>query len=255
MIFRVEWYRWLRTRRLVALVAAFVLFAFLSLFGAKYLPDLIGHSTEIQLLRTPDWRDGIQQYVKNAGLLLAAVSVVLAAQACAVRGSDPVGIYYLSREVSPIRLYLPRILVSAAVVAVAAVLGAVIALYECRALFGPYPLAAASSVLAVQGIALVLFAVFGAAVAARTASAGRAVAVVAAVYVLCLLVATVPAAQPYLPITALQPGVGDAGMPVVAAAKSLAALAAASGLALAAALTAPIRAIGASASSEARTGQ
>ncbi|WP_019926301.1 hypothetical protein [Nocardia sp. BMG111209] len=246
-LFRVEWYRWLRTRRLVALVAAFVLFAFLSLFGAKYLPDLIGHSAEIRLLRTPDWRDGIQQYVKNAGLLLPAVSVVLAAQACAVRGTDPIGIYYLSREVSPIRLYLPRILVAAGIVAVAAVLGAVIALYECRALFGPYPLAAAASCLAVQGIALVLCAALGAAVAARTGSAGRAVAVVAAGYVLCLSVATVPAAAPYLPTAALQPGIGDAGLPVVDAAKSLVGPAAAVVLALTAALTAPIRTVGATA--------
>jgi ABC-type transport system involved in multi-copper enzyme maturation permease subunit len=243
IIFRVEWYRWLRTRRLVALVAAFVLFGFLSLFGAKYLPDLIGHSSEIQLLRTPDWHDGLQQYVKNSGLLLAAVSMVLAAQACAVRSTDPIGIYYLSREVSPVRLYLPRILVAAAVVATAALLGAVVALYECRALFGPYPLAAALSFLAVQWFAVVLFAVFAAAVAARTGSVGLAAAVTAAVYVICLLAATAPSAQPYLPTTALQPTITTAGISATAAAKSLAALLAVAALALAAALTAPIRAI------------
>ncbi|MCX4099169.1 hypothetical protein [Nocardia sp. alder85J] len=243
MLFRVEYYRWLRTRRLIALVAAFLMFGCLSLFGARYLPELIGHSAEIQLLHTPDWRDGIQQYVKNAGLLLSAVSLVLAAQSCAVRGTDPVGVYYLSRETSPARLYLPRLLVAAAAVGVAALLGAVVAAYECRALFGAYPLGAAASVLAVQWIAVVLFAVFAAATAARTGSTGAAAGAGAGVYVLGLLAATVHAVQPYLPTTALQPAVGDAGITFTDGVKSLAALFVLTALALGAALAHPIRTI------------
>ncbi|GAB2513073.1 hypothetical protein [Nocardia heshunensis] len=247
MVFRVEWYRWLRTRRLIALVAAFVLFGFVSLLGAKYLPDLIGQSADIKLLRVPDWRDGLQQYVKNTGLLVAAVAMILAAQACAVRGTEPIGIYYLSREVSPMRLYLPRILVAASVIAAAAVIGAVVALYECWALFGSYPLAPALGSLAVQAVAVVLFAVFAAALAARIGAAGIAAAITAGIYVCCLLLSTVPAVQPYLPTTALQPTIAAAGFPVADAAKSLLPLLVAIGLALAVALTSPIRAIRAAA--------
>ncbi|MGW4120200.1 hypothetical protein [Nocardia sp. NPDC004711] len=242
-VFRVEWYRWLRTRRLVALVAAFVLFGFVSLLGAKYLPDLIGHSSEIQLLRVPDWRDGLQQYVKNTGLLVAAVAMILAAQACALRNTDPIGIYYFSREVSPVRLYLPRILVAAAVIAVAASIGAAVALYECWALFGSYPLGPAVGSLAVQALAVVSFAVFAAALAARFGSAGIAAGVTAVVYVGCLLVSAVPSVQPYLPTTALQPAIEAAGWSPAGAAKSLLALLIATTLALTAALTTPIRAI------------
>lgn len=242
-VFRVEYYRWLRTRRLIALVVAFLAFGCLSLLGAKYLPDLIGDSTQIKLLRTPDWRDGIQQYVKNSGLLLTAISVVLAAQSCAVRGTDPLGIYYLSRETSPARLYLPRLLVAASAVAVSALLGAAVALYECRALFGPFPFAAATSHLALQWLAIVLFAVFTAAVAARTGSAGTASAVSAAIYVVSLLLATVPAIQPYLPTTALQPAINPSALSPAEAAKSVLALLILVALSVTAALTHPIRSV------------
>ncbi|MGW4248603.1 hypothetical protein, partial [Nocardia sp. NPDC004722] len=92
-VFRVEWYRWVRTRRLLALLAAFVLFGFVSLLGEKYLPDLIGQSADIKLLRVPDWRDGLQQYMKNTGLLVAAIAMILAAQTSAVRATEPIGIY------------------------------------------------------------------------------------------------------------------------------------------------------------------
>jgi hypothetical protein len=242
-VFRVEWYRWLRTRRLVALVSTFVLFGFLSLLGAKYLPDLIGRSSDIELLHAPDWRDGLQQYVKNTGLLLAAVSIVLSALACAVRRDEPVGIYYLSREVSPVRLYTPRILTAAVMVATGALLGAAVALYECRALFGPFPLGAAVSCLAAQWLAVVGFAVLAAAVAARTGSVGIAAATTAAVYVIGLIGATVPSAQPYLPTTALQPKIGAAGISLADTAKSLAALAILVALALTAAMTTRLRTV------------
>ncbi|MEU1203971.1 hypothetical protein [Nocardia sp. NPDC005825] len=242
-VLRVEWLRWVRTRRLVALAAAFVLFGCVSLFGAKYLPDLIGNSADIKLLRVPDWRDGLQQYMKNTGLLVAAVAMILAAQACAIRSTDPVGIFYFSREVSPVRLYLPRLLVSAAVIAVAATIGAAVALYECWALFGSYPLAPALGSLAVQAFAIVLFALFTAAMAARLGSAGLAAAVTAGLYVVCLLLSTVPDIQPYLPTTALQPVIEAGGWSPADAAKSLLALAIATALALTVALTTPIRAI------------
>ncbi|MFE3187399.1 hypothetical protein ACFXHA_00235 [Nocardia sp. NPDC059240] len=246
-VLRVEWYRWVRTRRLLALLAAFVLFGFLSLLGAKYLPDLIGQSADIKLLRVPDWRDGLQQYVKNTGLLVAAVAMILAAQACAVRSTEPIGIYYLSREVSPVRLYLPRILVAASVIAASALVGATVALYECWALFGSYPLGTGVGSLAVQGIAVVLFAVFAAAMAARIGTAGLAAAITAGVYVCCLLLSTVPAIQPWLPTTALQPTIAASGFSFADAAKSLLPLALATALALTVALTTPIRAIRATA--------
>ncbi|MQY24039.1 hypothetical protein [Nocardia macrotermitis] len=243
MVFRIEWYRWLRTRRLVALVAAFALFGCLSLFGAKYLPDLLGQSSEIRLLRTPDWHDGLQQYVKNSGLLLAAVSMVLAAQACAVRGDTAIGIYYLSRETSPLRLYLPRLLVAGGVVAAAALFGAALALYECHALFGPFPLAAATSWLAVQWFALITIAIFTASLAARTHSAGLAAATTAGLYVLSLFAASLPSVQPWLPTTALQPTITTTAPSLPAATKSLAALLILSALATTSALTTPIRTI------------
>ncbi|AYF75388.1 hypothetical protein D7D52_17685 [Nocardia yunnanensis] len=245
-VLRVEWYRWLRTRRAIALVAAFALFGFVSLLGAKYLPDLIGHSDEIQLLRIPDWRDGLQQYVKNTGFLIAAVAMILAAQASAVRATDPVGIYYLSRETSPVRVYLPRILMAATVIAIAAALGAAVALYECWALFGSYPLPAAVGPLALQAIAVVLVALFAAALAARLSSAAIAAAITAAIYVCCLLLSTVPTIAPYLPTTALQPTVTPA-FPVAHAAKSLLPLAISTATSLALVLTTPIRTIKSSA--------
>ncbi|MFE2955773.1 hypothetical protein [Nocardia tengchongensis] len=242
-VLRVEWLRWVRTRRLVALAAAFVLFGCVSLFGAKYLPDLIGNSADIKLLRVPDWRDGLQQYIKNTGLLVAAVAMILAAQACAIRATDPVGIFYLSREVSPVRLYLPRLVVAAGVIAAAATIGAAVALYECWALFGSYPMAPALGSLAVQAVAIVLFAMFTAALAARLGSTGMAAAITAGLYVLCLLLSTVPRIQPYLPTTALQPAIDAAGWSAADAVKSLLALVIATGLALAVALTTPIRTI------------
>ncbi|MEC3917731.1 hypothetical protein [Nocardia sp. CDC160] len=242
-VFRVEWYRWLRTRRLIALVAAFALFGFVSLLGAKYLPELIGRSGDIQLLRQPDWRDGLQQYVKNTGLLAAAVAMVLAAQTCALRNTEPIGIYYLSREVSPVRLFLPRILVAAGLIAVAALVGAAVSLYECWALFGSFPLASGAGSLAVQALAVVLFAVFAAALAARLGSAGAAAGVTAGIYVLCLLISTVPKIQPYLPTTALQPTIDASGFAFGDAAKSLLVLLILTVAALTTALTTPIRAI------------
>jgi ABC-type transport system involved in multi-copper enzyme maturation permease subunit len=240
-VLRIEWYRWVRTRQLVALTAAFALFAFTSLFGAKYLPELLRHSAQIQLLHAPDWRDGLQQYVKNAGLLLTAICAAMTARACNVRGTDPIGIYYLSRETSAARLFLPRFVVSAVIVGVTALLGACTALYECHALFGSVPIGVAARYLAVQWIAMVLFAQFAGALAARTGSTGIASALTTATYVTSLILAAAPAAQPYLPTTALQPSITTTRIATATAAKPLATLLALTVIASLAALTTPIR--------------
>jgi hypothetical protein len=241
IVLRVEWFRWVRTRRLTALVVAFVFFACTSLVGAKYLPDLLRHSAQIQLAHTPGWQDGLQQYAKNAGLLLAAIAAAVSAQACSVRKTDPIGVYYLSRETSATRLYLPRFLMAAAAVGAAALLGAVTAGYECRALFGPIPLGTAAGYLAVQGLAVVLFAQLAAAATACTRSVAIAGTLTAGTYVASLILATAPSIQPYLPTTALQPSISATGISATAAAKSLATLLTLTVITTTAALTAPIR--------------
>jgi ABC-2 type transport system permease protein len=136
---RVEWLRLVRTRRLLALAATFVIFSFIGPLVARYLPDLLKNSTGSGvkiIVSKPVPADAIQGYANNALLIGLFVMMVVAASAFAVDARTALSIYYRSRVTSFWRLLLPRVAVAACAGIAAWLLGLAVAWYETRALIG-----------------------------------------------------------------------------------------------------------------------
>ena len=169
-LWRLEWLRLTRTRRVVALASVYLLFGFLGPVAARYLNDLIGlagDDLEGATIELPDPvpADGMAQYVANAMQLGVIVTVVVAAGALAIDATPEMGAFLRTRVRSVWRCC------AAPVVTLrrdrdAYALGALAAWYETWALLGGLP---ADKVL--PGIALGL--IFLAYVVATTAAVAQ----------------------------------------------------------------------------------
>jgi len=170
-LWRLEWLRLTRTRRVVALASVYLLFGFLGPVAARYLNDLLelaGDDLEGATIELPDPvpADGMAQYVANAMQIGLVVTVVVAAGALALDATPEMGAFLRTRVRSVWRLLLPRLVVSFAAIGLAFTAGALAAWYETWALLGGLP---ADKVL--PGIALGL--IFLAYVVATTAAAAQ----------------------------------------------------------------------------------
>ncbi|HET7490062.1 MAG TPA: hypothetical protein VFJ85_19215 [Acidimicrobiales bacterium] len=203
-LFRVEVLRFTRTRRIVALLAVFLLAGFGGPVLARYLPDLVNSQTsENVTVIVSEARpvDGVSMFASNAGQLGLLVAVVIAAGALAVDAKPGLSTFYRTRVRPFDRVILPRFGVTAGAVAGSYVLGAVAAWYETTVLIGHVPAGRYAF-----GVALtVLYLGFAVAVVTLAASltrsvvgtSGTAIAVLLALPVL----GAVPALEPWLPST------------------------------------------------------
>jgi ABC-2 type transport system permease protein len=139
---RLELLRLLRTRRLVAVVAIFVILGFGGPVLVHYLPELVKGSTtkgvEV-ILPKPKPVDGIQNFGNNISSLGTLVVVIVAAATFSIDANPVIAIFYRTRVRKPAALLLPRFVsvITASVVALA--LGTLGAWYETAVLIGSLP--------------------------------------------------------------------------------------------------------------------
>lgn len=190
-LWRLEWLRLVRTRRLVAVVGVFAFFGLLGPVTARYLADILGafgagiEGATIEL-PPPTPADGFGQYVSNANQLGVLVVVIVAAGALVVDAVPEMGVFLRTRVQRSWRLLAPRLAVTTAVVAVGWTVGVALAWYETWALIGA-PRAAGVVVGCLLGSAFLAFVVAVVAVVAT-----RARSVLGTVLVSIVVLAVLP---------------------------------------------------------------
>ncbi len=135
---RLEWLRLLRTGRLVALVATFVVLGFAMPVVTYFLPQIIENSGGDIEIVVPEQTaaDGIIGYASNLAQIGTLVVVIVGAAAFAIDARPALGAYYRTRVASIWRLLLPRGGALAAATGVSLVLGTLGAWYETEVLLG-----------------------------------------------------------------------------------------------------------------------
>lgn len=190
-LWRLEVLRLVRTRRIVALVGAYVFFGLIGPLTARYLSeilDLAGGDLEGATIVLPDPvpADGMIQYVSNASQIGTLVAVVVAAGSLAFDAIPEMGVFLRTRVPRVAAILTPRLVVVAVASVAAFVLGSLTAWYETWALLGPLP---AGQVLAGIGFGA-LFLVFVTALVA--AVAGWATSVLATVLISAVILLVMP---------------------------------------------------------------
>ena len=139
-VWRIEWWRLVRTRRLLALLIVFVFLGFVEPLGARYASQLInsaGSSEQIKVTVPPPVpADGISAFMGDALVLGLLVSVVVAAYACAIDSNPALSVFYRTRARSFGALLLPRVIVVSGGVIGAFLVGLLVAWYETAVLIG-----------------------------------------------------------------------------------------------------------------------
>jgi ABC-2 type transport system permease protein len=110
-LWRLEWLRLVRTRRLLALVAVFGFFGLTAAPLARYLNDLLERfgGGEVQVLTgAPVPADAVANYVSNAGQLGLLVFVLVAAAALTIDAHRETAVFLRTRVRRPSQLVLPR---------------------------------------------------------------------------------------------------------------------------------------------------
>lgn len=202
-VWRVEWLRLARTRRLLALVVVFVLFGFAQPLGARYAQQLIDKAGSAQQIKItvppPVPADGVYGYVSDALLVGLIVSVVIAAMACAVDSDPALAVFYRTRARSYGALLLPRVVVTAVGVVGAYLVGFLVAWYETVELIGA-PDVGPMVFSAVLGSVYLAFAVAVTALAGTLArGTSGTVGITLVILLLGPVIGEVPALSPWLP--------------------------------------------------------
>ncbi len=137
-LWRLEWLRLMRTKRIVGLVGVYVFFGFLGPLSARYMEQILENfGGDIQIVvPEPIAADGITAYVSNAAQIGLLVSVGIAAGALAFDAKPQMGIFLRTRVEHIREILAPRVVVMTAAVVGAFVLGSLAALYESIVLMG-----------------------------------------------------------------------------------------------------------------------
>jgi ABC-2 type transport system permease protein len=140
-LWRLEWLRLVRTRRLAVLLGVYLLFGFVGPLTARYLPNIIDRFGGDITVVVPDPvpADAISQYVGNASQIALLVAVGVAAAATTLNAMPQMAVFLRTRVPSAARLVVPRLVVAGAAVAGAYLLGAAAAWYETVVLLGALP--------------------------------------------------------------------------------------------------------------------
>jgi ABC-2 type transport system permease protein len=143
-LWRLEWLRITRTRRLIALIGTYVFFGFVGPLTARYLAAIIdrfgGGGIEVSV-PDPVPADGIAQFVDNAAPLGLLVVVIVAAGSLTLHTLPEMAVFLRTRVPSVARLMMPRAVVVFAAAACAYLIGVGIAWYETAVLLGGVPVA------------------------------------------------------------------------------------------------------------------
>ena len=136
---RLEALRLWRTRRLVALVAPFVLLGLGIPMLTHNLPELAKHASGgVRVIAPqPTPADALAGFAANAAQLGTLVIVVVAAASLAIDARPVLAAFYRSRVRRPSILVLPRFVAVSLAAALALGLGVLCAWYETSVLIGP----------------------------------------------------------------------------------------------------------------------
>jgi ABC-2 type transport system permease protein len=140
-LWRLEWLRLVRTRRVAALAGVYVLFGFLGPLTARYLPEIIDRFGGDITVVVPDPvpADGISQYVGNASQIALLVALGVAAGATTLHALPQMSVFLRTRVSGGTRLVVPRFVVAGGAVIASYVVGALVAWYETAVLLGGLP--------------------------------------------------------------------------------------------------------------------
>lgn len=200
-LWKLEWLRLVRTRRVIGLAGVYLFFGFLGPVTARYLEQILGSFGGDVELVVPDPvpADGITQYVANAAQIGLLVAVGIAAAALAFDAKPQMGVFLRTRVQSVRAIIMPRFVVMSLAVSASFLLGSIAALYESVVLIGSIPIGSwlLGSVL---GAAYLVFAVaLVAAVAARARSVLLTIMVSVGVLMAMPLAGLAPAIGEWLP--------------------------------------------------------
>lgn len=204
-LWRLEWLRLVRTRRLVALVGIFLVSGLLGPPTARYLEEVIrrfGGGIQVQAA-DPRPVDGLVQYLQWFGQLGVLVVAVVAAGALAFDASTEMGIFLRTRVADLRRLLLPRVVVPAAASVGAFALGTAAAWYETAVLLGPLEVVATLHGAALTALYLVFVVAVVAVAVALVRGVVGAVALAVGVLVVLPVAGLLPSLRPWLPSTLL----------------------------------------------------
>lgn len=200
-LWRLEWLRLVRTRRLVALVGVYVFFGLLGPVTARYLNEIVERFGEDVVVQFPDPvpADGITQFTANANQIGLLVAVVVAAGALVVDAVPEMSIFLRTRVADVRRLLTPRLAMSFAAVSAAFLVGLLGAWYETVVLLGalPFGALAAGSLLTIVYMGMVV--ALTAAVGSRLGSVLGTVATTVVVLLVLPLVGLVEVVGRWLP--------------------------------------------------------
>lgn len=195
-VWRLEWLRLVRTRRLVVLAATFAFFGLAGPITIYYLPELLASRlSELKLtLPPPAPADGITEFSEALSGIGLIVVVAVSAGALCLDANPTLAAFYRTRVTPPSRLMLPRYAMTTAAVVGAFLLGTLAAWYETVVLLGavPAPSVIAGALLGALYLAFVVAVVSIAAALVRSTLATVGVA-------LCALFA-LPIAAVYEPL-------------------------------------------------------
>jgi ABC-2 type transport system permease protein len=137
-LWRLEWLRLVRTKRLVALVGVYVFFGILGPFTARYLGEIVDRFGGEVTVVFPDPvpPDGIAQYVANASQIAVLVAIAVAAGALTIDAVPEMSVFLRTRVPAASGIVVPRFVVAALAACGAYLLGVVAAWYETQVLLG-----------------------------------------------------------------------------------------------------------------------
>jgi ABC-2 type transport system permease protein len=202
-LWRLEWYRLVRTRRLVALIGVHAFFGLTGPLTARYLATIVkrfGSNGIHVTVPPPAPIDGLVNYTSNAQQLGLLTVVLVTAAAVAFDGQRESAMFLRSRIDRVGRLVTTRFTMSALGACLGSAVGIGLAWYESWSLIGPLP--AARVVAGAVGVSL--FLVFAVGLTTFVAGVARSTAVTAAgalgaLLVLAAVGALVPPLGRWLP--------------------------------------------------------
>ena len=200
-LWRLEWLRLVRTKRIIALLGIYVFFGFVGPLSARYMEQILenfGGGVQI-IVPEPIAADGISAYVGNAAQIGLLVSVGIAASALAFDAKPQMGVFLRTRVGHVREILTPRFAVMTAAVVGAFLLGSVVALYESVVLMGSLSYGGWLVGSLLGSLYLVFVVALVAAVAARLSSVLVTVMVTVGVLLALPILGIAPAIGEWLP--------------------------------------------------------
>jgi ABC-2 type transport system permease protein len=201
-LWRLEWLRLARTRRLVALLGVYAFFGLLGPITARYLGEILERfgGDDVQItFPDPVPADGIAQFIGNVSQIGILVAVAIGAGALVLDALPEMSIFLRTRVHPGSRILVPRLVVVFLAVAGAYTVGLGIAWYETAVLLGGLSIGAMFVGLLFQLLYIGFALAVVAAVGSRSSSVLGTVGVAVVVLLIMPLVGVVESIGHWLP--------------------------------------------------------